>query len=90
MKKRPKKSHWREVLRVGRFEVNLNTVLTTIFGSLACILLGWTVASLGVLTQNWSVIYREFPQVQKDVAKIVKEQERIKTQYAPPVPSPTP
>jgi hypothetical protein len=81
-------------------EINLNSILTSVFGTLACMLVTWGILRLGAIAKNVGAIphmqaalienHKAILAVKSDVENIKTEQARIRTQYSPPVPSPTP
>jgi hypothetical protein len=67
--------------------INLNSVLTAVVGTGACMALTYVIHTINI---NSGYI-RSIPQLQEDVLVIKKEQARISKEYSPPVaPAPTP
>jgi len=64
------------LFRIWDLEINVNSVLTTIFGSLACTLLTWALLSIHTL-------FATFSKMEADVPKLERELHRLAIQYPP-------
>ena len=64
------------------FEINLNSILTTVAGFICVSLLTWSLAWIKSIK---IAIQTDIPQLKFDVSEIQKEQQRLKKEYVPDV-----
>jgi hypothetical protein len=80
VKKQRKKKSWDGNVKVFWFTISLNTILTTIFGSVGCLLVGIGLHWVSGIASNISSI----PQMKADMKTIITEQARVRAEYHPP------
>jgi hypothetical protein len=73
------------VVHVKGYEINFNTVITTLIGAGTWLMLSYGVRWVGDTNKKVTEIIHDFPGMKKDIVSIKKEQDRFKTQYAPPI-----
>jgi hypothetical protein len=80
-KNEPQKGLW----TIFGLKVNLNSVLTAVFGSVACTLVGWMLLSIHNFMGTAKVMMETVPIMTKDVRLVEKELRRLANEY-PPLP----
>lgn len=86
-----RKKAWDGNIKVWKFTISLNTILTSMFGSIGCALVAVLIAWFSRVAANVNSI----PKLRTDVNKIIEEQVRVRKEYHPPTnpndpPPPTP
>jgi hypothetical protein len=67
-------------------EVNGNSVITTVIGAGTWLMISWALS--WAKANNDSL--KQIPQIVQDLSSVKKEQTRLRKEYVPPVPKPTP
>ena len=88
MPRRPPPSK-KGIFKIFRFEISLNTVATTVFGSITWLLIsygiGWVKDSNTALHRTLPALQTDVATVKKDIKQVKVEQERISKEYVPPL-----